>query len=72
MKKGYDRHNRIIQMKWISSIRKLPKCKESDLSCAGDEAFKLPIVEITLDQKSNLKKLIDENQTNSRTTRSNN
>ncbi len=72
MKKAIENHNKSIQMKWINSIRELPNYKESDLSCAGDEAFKLPIVEITPDQKSNLKKLIDENQTISRTTRSNN
>jgi len=70
MKKAIDRHNRIIQMKWISSIRKLPKHK--NLSKAHDEAFNLPIVKISSNQKSNLKKLIDENQTISRTTRSNN
>lgn len=72
MKKVIDRHNRIIQMKWISLIRKLPNYKESDLSCIYDEDFKLPIVEISQNQKSNLKKLIDENQNNSHTTRSNN
>jgi hypothetical protein len=62
MKKAIDRHNRIIQMKWISSIRKLPK--HVNLSCAYDEDFNLPIVEISPDQKSNLKKLISNEETN--------
>jgi hypothetical protein len=57
MKKAIDRHNRIIQMKWISSIRKLPK--HTNLSCASDEVFNLPIQEISPDQKSNLKKVIN-------------
>ena len=71
MKKAIDRHNRLIQMKWISSIRKLPNYK--NLSCVNDDAFNLPIVEISENQKNNLKNLIkDENQTISRTTRSNN
>lgn len=56
MKKAIDRHNRLIQMKWISSIRKLPNHK--NLSKVYDEECKQPIVEITPDQKSNLKKLI--------------
>lgn len=62
MKKAIDRHNRLIQMKWISSIRKLPNHK--NLSKAYDEDFKLPIVEITPDQKINLKKLISNEETN--------
>ncbi len=71
MKKAIDRHNRLIQMKWISSIRKLPNYK--NLSCVNDEAFNSPIVEISENQKNNLKNLIkNENQTISRTTRSNN
>lgn len=68
MKKAIDRHNRIIQMKWISSIRKLPKHK--NLSKAHDEAFNLPIVEISPNQKSNLKNLIN-NENNSGPTRGN-
>lgn len=56
MKKVIERHNRIIQIKWISSIRKLPNHK--NLSCLHDPIFDLPIPEITPDQKSNLKKLI--------------
>ena len=56
MKKAIDRNNRIIQMKWISSIRKLPNHK--NLSKVYDEECKQPIVEITPGQKSNLKKLI--------------
>ena len=71
MKKAIDRHNRLIQMKLISSIRKLPNYK--NLSCVNDEAFNSPIVEISENQKNNLKNLIkNENQTISRTTRSNN
>ena len=62
MKKAIDRHNRLIQMKWISSIRKLPNHK--NFSKAYDEDFKLPIVEITPDQKINLKKLISNEETN--------
>lgn len=56
MKKVIDKHNRLIQMKWISSIRKLPNY--TNLSCVHDEDFNLPIVEISQSQKSNLKKLI--------------
>ena len=56
MKKAIDRHNRLIQMTWISSIRKLPNYK--NLSCVNDDAFNLPIVEISENQKNNLKKLI--------------
>ena len=71
MKKAIDRHNRLIQMKWISSIRKLPN--HTNLSCVNDEAFNSPIVEISENQKNNLKNLIkDENQNISRETRSNN
>ena len=71
MKKAIDRHNRLIQMKWISSIRKLPNYK--NLSCINDDAFNSPIVEISENQKNNLKNLIkDENQINPSTTRSNN
>ena len=71
MKKAIDRHNRLIQMKWISSIRKLPNY--TNLSCVNDEAFNSPIVEISENQKNNLKNLIkDENQINPSTTRSNN
>jgi len=71
MKKAIDRHNRLIQMKWISSIRKLPN--HTNLSCVNDEAFNSPIVELSENQKNNLKNLIkNENQTISRTTRSNN
>jgi len=71
MKKAIDRHNRIIQMKWISSIRKLPN--HTNLSCVNDKSFNLPIVEISENQKNNLKNLInDENKINSSTTRSNN
>ena len=71
MKKAIDRHNRIIQMKWISSIRKLPN--HINLSCVNDKSFNLPIVEISENQKNNLKNLIkDENQINPSTTRSNN
>lgn len=71
MKKAIDRHNRLIQMKWISSIRKLPN--HTNLSCVNDDAFNLPIVEISENQKNNLKNLIkDENQINPSTTRSNN
>lgn len=71
MKKAIDRHNRLIQMKWISSIRKLPN--HTNLSCVNDEAFNLPIVEISENQKNNLKNLINnENQINPSTTRSNN
>ena len=70
MEKVIENHNKSIQMKWISSIRELPKHK--NLSCAGEDDFNWPIVKISPSQKSNLKKLIDENQTNSRTTRSNN
>ena len=71
MKKAIDRHNRLIQMKWISSIRKLPN--HTNLSCVNDEAFNLPIVEISENQKNNLKNLINnENKINPSTTRSNN
>lgn len=71
MKKAIDRHNRLIQMKWISSIRKLPN--HTNLSCVNDEDFNLPIVEISENQKNNLKNLINnENQINPSTTRSNN
>ncbi len=71
MKKAIDKHNRLIQMKWISEIRKFPN--HTNLSCVNDEAFNSPIVEISENQKNNLKNLInDENQTISRTTRSNN
>ena len=71
MKKAIDRHNRIIQMKWIISIRKLSN--HTNLSCVNDEAFNLPIVEISENQKNNLKNLIkDENQNVSRESRSNN
>lgn len=56
MEKVIENHNKSIQMKWINSIRELPKHK--NLSCAGEDDFNLPIVEITPDQKSNLKKLI--------------
>ena len=57
MKKTIDKHNRLIQMKWISSIRKLPNY--TNLSCAHDQDFNLPIVEISPTQKNNLKKLIN-------------
>lgn len=71
MKKAIDRHNRLIQMKWISEIRKLPN--HTNLSCVNDEDFNLPIVEISENQKNNLKNLINnENQINPSTTRSNN
>jgi len=71
MKKAIDRHNRLIQMKWISSIRKLPN--HTNLSCVNDEDFNLPIIEISENQKNNLKNLIkDENKINPSTTRSNN
>jgi len=71
MKKAIDRHNRLIQMKWISSIRKLPN--HTNLSCVNDEAFNSPIIELSENQKNNLKNLIkNENKTIPRTTRSNN
>lgn len=68
MKKVIDKHNRIIQMKWINSIRKLPN--HTNLSCIHDEAFNLPIVEISENQKINLKNLIN-NENNSGPTRGN-
>ena len=58
MKKVIDRNNQAIQIKWIASIRKLPNY--TNLSCVHDPAFNLPIVEISTNQKSNLKKLIEE------------
>lgn len=71
MKKAIDRHNKLIQMKWISEIRKLPN--HTNLSCVNDEDFNLPIVELSENQKNNLKNLINnENQINPSTTRSNN
>jgi len=70
MEKVIENHNKSIQTKWINSIRELPKHK--NLSCAYEDDFNWPIVKISPSQKSNLKKLIDENQTISRTTRSNN
>ena len=56
MEKVIENHNKSIQMKWISSIRELPKHK--NLSCAGEDDFNWPIVKISPSQKSNLKKLI--------------
>jgi hypothetical protein len=58
MKKVIDKHNQAIQMKWIASIRELPNY--TNLSCVHDPAFNLPIVEISTNQKSSLKKLIEE------------
>jgi hypothetical protein len=55
MKKAIDKHNRQTQMKWISEIRKLPN--HTNLSCVNDEAFNSPIVEISKEQKEQLKKL---------------
>lgn len=57
MKKAIDRHNRLIQMKWISEIRKLPN--HTNLSCVNDKAFNSPIVEISKEQKEQLKKLTE-------------
>jgi hypothetical protein len=68
MKKIIDKHNELIQMKWISSIRKLPNY--TNLSCVLDQDFNLPIVEISSSQKSNLKNLIN-NENNSGATRCN-
>ena len=67
MKKAIDRHNRLIQMKWISSIRKLPN--HTNLSCVNDEDFNLPIVEISENQKNNLKNLINDEKINPSATR---
>lgn len=67
MKKTIDRHNRLIQMKWISSIRKLPN--HTNLSCVNDDAFNLPVIEISENQKNNLKNLINDEKINPSTTR---
>ena len=68
MKNVINKHNELIQMKWISSIRKLPNY--TNLSCVLDQDFNLPIVEISSSQKSNLKNLIN-NENNSGATRCN-
>ena len=67
MRKAIDRHNRLIQMKWISSIRKLPN--HTNLSCVNDDAFNLPVIEISENQKNNLKNLINDEKINPSTTR---
>ena len=54
-------------MKWISSIRKLPN--HTNLSCVNDEDFNLPIVEISENQKNNLKNLINDEKINPSATR---
>jgi len=70
MKKAIDTHNRLIQMKWISEIRKLPN--HTNLSCVNDDAFNLPVIEISENQKNNLKNLINDEKINPSTTRGNN
>ena len=67
MKKAIDKHNKLIQMKWISSIRKLPN--HTNLSCVNDEAFNSPVIEISENQKNNLKNLINDEKINPSTTR---
>jgi len=67
MKKAIDTHNRLIQMKWISEIRKLPN--HTNLSCVNDDAFNLPVIEISENQKNNLKNLINDEKINPSTTR---
>jgi len=57
-----NNNNKAIQQKIIANIKELPiinKHFESKFELVNDEAFNLPIVEISQQQKSQIKKLTE-------------
>jgi hypothetical protein len=57
MKKIIENNNRMLQLKMISSIKRLPKHELETL--ATDNSFDLPIVKLSKNQKIQLQNLIN-------------
>ncbi len=53
-------NNKAIEQRLIKSIKQLPKLKVNQTT-VHDFAFTQPIVELTTNQNTNFKKLIDDN-----------
>jgi hypothetical protein len=57
MKKIIENNNRMLQLKMINSIKRLPKHELETL--ATDPSFNLPIVKLSKNQKIQLQNLIN-------------